>query len=415
MISLISLLTVASGAVLVLSTPSLEARQSPTIKNPVGAWQFKGCVQDNVSSRVLSLRYAVPGGNSAEGCTALCHDKGYEFAGLEYGSECWCDHQPAYQTIKPDSECSSPCPADATELCGAGNRLVLYQDTAPKPKPQIKQTVGTWNYKGCYRDWGVRLMTFRFTVPSGNTAESCTALCQSKGYGLAGMEYATECWCDNYLPYGAQMPDSECNSVCPGDNLQYCGASARIQIYVNSAGSPPSPANCINWRGIYSFQNNILYTVPRTSTTPRTKLFNVRTNPLTDPNWYSIIATCPAGCPWTDYYNYGLTSDGVLTSYNSLPLAPVVGSAQTYYFTWPQNTVPYKKFCVKPNPASPDGPFIGFPRLAIDGATDKWSLCPNITDGGVRKDLVYSPIINHPHYVKADCQEVFVEVTPYSV
>lgn len=86
------------------------------------------------------------------------------------------------------------------------------------------------------------------------------------------------------------MPDSECNSVCPGDNLQYCGASARIQIYVNSAGSPPSPANCINWRGIYSFQNNILYTVPRTSTTPRTKLFNVRTNPLTDPNWYSIIA-----------------------------------------------------------------------------------------------------------------------------
>jgi len=28
----------------------------------------------------------------------------------------------------PDLDCSTPCQADATELCGSGNRLAVYQD-----------------------------------------------------------------------------------------------------------------------------------------------------------------------------------------------------------------------------------------------------------------------------------------------
>ena len=28
----------------------------------------------------------------------------------------------------PDSDCSTPCQADDTELCGSGNRLAVYQD-----------------------------------------------------------------------------------------------------------------------------------------------------------------------------------------------------------------------------------------------------------------------------------------------
>lgn len=30
----------------------------------------------------------------------------------------------------PDSDCNAPCQADATELCGSGNRLAVYQDTS---------------------------------------------------------------------------------------------------------------------------------------------------------------------------------------------------------------------------------------------------------------------------------------------
>jgi hypothetical protein len=30
----------------------------------------------------------------------------------------------------PDLDCNTPCQADATELCGSGNRLAVYQDTS---------------------------------------------------------------------------------------------------------------------------------------------------------------------------------------------------------------------------------------------------------------------------------------------
>jgi len=33
----------------------------------------------------------------------------------------------------PDSDCNAPCQADATELCGSGNRLAVYQDTGVSP------------------------------------------------------------------------------------------------------------------------------------------------------------------------------------------------------------------------------------------------------------------------------------------
>ncbi|PPQ73853.1 hypothetical protein CVT24_012243 [Panaeolus cyanescens] len=406
---------VTSGALLASCSPALEARQSATIKDPVGAWEFQGCYEDNIVNRVLPDRYRVPFLNSAEGCTTLCHDKGYEYAGLEYAIECWCGHEPAYLTLRPSSECNLPCIADPTELCGAANRMVLYRDTDPLPDPPtpvITQSVGTWSYKACYQDSATRLLAFRFSIPEGNNAERCTERCEAEGYGLAGLEYGVECWCDNYMPYGTQMPDADCNFACPGDNLQMCGAGNRLQVYVNSAATPPSTSTCITWRDQYTFGNNVLYAVPRNALTPRTKLFNIPTNPPTDPEWYSIIATCTGGCPYTDYYNYPLI-DGALLSYNSRPLVPVIGSAQTFFFTSPQNTVSYNQFCAKPNPASPDGPFIGFPRLSIHGSTTKWSLCPNITDGG-RQDLVYDPVPNHPHYDDEECEEVYVEITPYA-
>lgn len=40
-------------------------------------------------------------------------------------------------TLTPDSECNMACQADPTEVCGAGNRLVVYLDTtATPPNPQ---------------------------------------------------------------------------------------------------------------------------------------------------------------------------------------------------------------------------------------------------------------------------------------
>lgn len=44
-----------------------------------------------------------------------------------------CDNYMPYGDLMPNADCNFPCPADSTELCGAGNRLVLYQNIAATP------------------------------------------------------------------------------------------------------------------------------------------------------------------------------------------------------------------------------------------------------------------------------------------
>ncbi|TFK18836.1 WSC-domain-containing protein [Coprinopsis marcescibilis] len=281
-----------------------------------------------------------------------------------------------------------------------------------RQSPSIKPTVGTWQFKGCYQDFGPRVLTFRFDVPAGNSAQRCTDICSSNGYGLAGLEYGTECWCDNYKPYGALRPNSECNTICPGDSSEYCGAGNRLVLYQNSAATPPSTSTCITWRDSFSFGNNILEAIPKTGSGPVTQLFSIPTNPFTDPIYYTIISTCPPGCVYTDYYNFGLVNNA-LTNYNNRPIAPVVGSSQAFIFRWPQDYPSHTGYCAKPNPISPDGPFIGKPLLSVNGNTNLWGLCPNTTASG-RLDIVYSPVANHAHYDIDDCQDVYIQLAPYA-
>lgn len=72
---------------------------------------------------------------TAERCFDHC--KTYAWAGLEYGSECWCGNAltyegnvaggavPGYNVT--DSECKSLCPGDKMQYCGAGSRMQVYK------------------------------------------------------------------------------------------------------------------------------------------------------------------------------------------------------------------------------------------------------------------------------------------------
>ncbi|KAF9051932.1 WSC domain-containing protein [Panaeolus papilionaceus] len=398
----------------VLAHPSeLLPRQGATIKDPVGAWEAKGCFQDSVQNRVLGFRFDVDGTNDAESCTAQCHNKGYKFAGMEYGTECWCGNALAYEIPKPAAECSFVCPGDSTELCGAGDRIVIYEDTDPAPQPVIKQSYGTWSYKACYRDLGTRLLTYRFALPNDNKVETCTALCQSNGYALAGIEYGTECWCDHYLPYGGQVPDAECNFSCPGDPLQRCGGSMRLQIYLNSAGTPLDTTQCIDWRALWTWGGMRLRAVRKSGLGAPEPLYYVPTLPLTDPKYWMYLAACNNACSGSPF-SYGRSftlQDGTITTLTSSHriLPPQVGQAQLFIAQNPQPYAGYNQYCAKPNPASAEGPFIGSPRLAVGGRTDEWAFCYNTTDSG-RPTVVYHPLAGNAHYVLSQCEEIWIEM-----
>ncbi|KAJ3942105.1 uncharacterized protein N0V96_007596 [Colletotrichum fioriniae] len=69
----------------------------------------------------------------------------------------------------------------------------------------------------------------------------CTNACQAAGYSLAGVEYSSECYCDNQLRNTGSAGFDGCNMLCSGNSSEYCGGSNRINVYQASA-KPKTPS-----------------------------------------------------------------------------------------------------------------------------------------------------------------------------
>ncbi|KAK8038740.1 concanavalin A-like lectin/glucanase domain-containing protein [Apiospora rasikravindrae] len=63
---------------------------------------------------------------TVEYCIDGCAVGDYNYAGLEYGSECWCSSTPPnYDPVDP-SECDMGCTGDAAAVCGGVSRILVY-------------------------------------------------------------------------------------------------------------------------------------------------------------------------------------------------------------------------------------------------------------------------------------------------
>lgn len=149
----------------------------------------------NGSPRYLANK-TISGGSTAESCTSSCKAAGFVLAGFEFGGECCrylrgsffiietltertklgCDNYMARAVPAPDTDCNSVCDGDKTELCGAGNRLAVYQDTdAP---PFTLQSCLTGPQLHVFNDQQIFPFVFRMVYddPSANSAPVSLAL-----------------------------------------------------------------------------------------------------------------------------------------------------------------------------------------------------------------------------------------------
>ena len=133
-----------------------------------------------------------------------------------------------------------PCGGNKNEICGAGNRLSVYSNgtitVLPVPVAQNTSLPGSWAYQGCYSEGsGVRALPYQIIQPQNNSAANCISQCSAFGYMYGGMEYGEECYCGDASDLAAagstQMPESDCNTVCPGNATYYCGGGNRISLY----------------------------------------------------------------------------------------------------------------------------------------------------------------------------------------
>ncbi|ODA84052.1 hypothetical protein RJ55_02570 [Drechmeria coniospora] len=246
--------TTTAGIPVTTTAVTTSAVASPTEvrrrRATVGGYKMVSCWTEGSNARALNGIFFANDTMTLEKCMAHC--SGYVYWGTEYGRECYCGNAlDKSSAAAPLTECSMACGGDASQYCGAGNRIELYSTTSAPAVPTAtatlvhKPTVSPFSLVGCWTEGqGVRALEQKATIDKGMTNEACAAFC--KGYKYFGTEYGTECYCGSYLTETSQSaPLAECGMPCGGDAYQYCGASNRIELYMNanaSGGKPELPA-----------------------------------------------------------------------------------------------------------------------------------------------------------------------------
>ena len=73
--------------------------------------QYLGCFPDKLSARERSLPYGlvVSQEMTPSMCVSICAEHGFQYAGVEWGIECWCSKQPPRYAKVDDRMCTGRC------------------------------------------------------------------------------------------------------------------------------------------------------------------------------------------------------------------------------------------------------------------------------------------------------------------
>ncbi|EON63806.1 hypothetical protein W97_03034 [Coniosporium apollinis CBS 100218] len=230
---------------------AVTEQYGPLLGNGSSKYGYVGCFAENNPGRQLSIQLYGDNTNTNEKCITRCAAAGYTFVGTQYNTECWCGN--ALPNRKDDEQdCNYNCAGDENQICGGNGyfhnkaHMSLFADltkfdgnTTSEPT-RIPQTVGPFNFIGCYAETGAKTVASKALVTADMTVEKCAANCAQ--YTYFGIEYASECFCGNQLAASSKLTDStQCSMTCSGSNSQYCGAGSRMQMYqVGAAGQSSS-------------------------------------------------------------------------------------------------------------------------------------------------------------------------------
>ncbi|KAA8565056.1 hypothetical protein EYC84_010818 [Monilinia fructicola] len=145
-------------------------------------------------------------------------------------------------------------PANAVQQTGCGATTTI--GTPMWPYTDVTKTKG-YAYIGCGFDTAGAARTLQgasLTNNTGMTIESCIDFCNSKGFSIAGVEYSTQCFCDNSILAGrAPVPGlvGNCAMPCSGNSAEMCGGPALLSLYQKC----PSTNNCTNI--VYPFNSGL--------------------------------------------------------------------------------------------------------------------------------------------------------------
>jgi hypothetical protein len=155
---------------------------APAILAAEGDFQSQGCYSDSASARTLTTRVSLPGLVRVSDCTNACAAQGFQYAGLEFGQECYCGAsiQNGGQPIA-DKSCNMACTADKTQYCGGRGAINIYKSSQSSLGPS--DLPSGWVSQKCYTDSpSKRAMSYKVPNFSKFSNAQCIGECDSLGY-----------------------------------------------------------------------------------------------------------------------------------------------------------------------------------------------------------------------------------------
>ncbi|KAJ7921513.1 hypothetical protein B0H13DRAFT_1604473, partial [Mycena leptocephala] len=172
-------------------------------------WTYLGCYTDSISARTLSA--VQKGGitnNSVANCQATCLNAGYDYAGVEFSSQCFCGSS-IRAGVTLGGTCNYAC-SGGVGTCGGDDAIDIYKAvTAPCVTP--------WTFRGCYPDSiATRTLSAKQILGiTNNSVASCQTSCLDAGYRYAGVEDFRQCFCDSSILAGVKPASlTNCQDAC---------------------------------------------------------------------------------------------------------------------------------------------------------------------------------------------------------
>ncbi|KAJ3215683.1 hypothetical protein HDU67_000151 [Dinochytrium kinnereticum] len=355
---------IATSTALTTSTSS-SPTSSPT-SPPSSPWSYVGCTVNGGTFNGGEVPRLFPAGLLGTGytpatCQAAClaDNRGFTFAGLEYGGECWCGQSISSRIPAPETDCSTPCTADTSQICGGGNRLSLFAFAASPSTttitsststmisvpstiltttvevPTTTQTTATatpssssWTYVGCTVNGGsfngaeVSRLFPDGLIGVGYTPGTCQSACLAdrRGFLFAGVEFGGECWCGRSITNRIVAPERDCNMACNADRSLICGGGSRMSLFAFNVAVSSSSSS--------TYSSTATTSVPTTSATSTTEVdtgVEVPTTTITITT--SVDASATATASATPRWEYvGCTVNG--GSFNGEPVSRLFPAGQ---------------------------------------------------------------------------------------
>mmetsp|Transcript_24191 Transcript_24191/g.59226 ORF Transcript_24191/g.59226 Transcript_24191/m.59226 type:complete len:1073 (+) Transcript_24191:176-3394(+) len=210
-----------------LAFTSLLLIQTANAVDIVPKPQYMGCFADSDERAMNANGYSSDPKMTIQMCVDMCAHEGYAFAGLEVGSECFCDDDYTRWGEWDQSRCRSGCKGDTAEECGGPWALSVYAtDSDVEQNPLTLPPLATPT--DCVKDdTNNRAMTRLELVRSPVIVERCIDECLKRGHDFAGLQNGSECHCGDSSYDKNGREGATCNKDCVGE----CGGVGSLTVY----------------------------------------------------------------------------------------------------------------------------------------------------------------------------------------